>query len=262
MSPPRHAPPPAQQNNSLIRGIECLQTLISRRQPIGSSEMARRLHIQQSTASRLLGTLACIGMAERGADGKYRPGPGVHVLAAQSLRGSPLLAVGLPHLEALRRAFSVVSLGVLWGHQVCYLYHARPEVDSPLGSHQLAAAHNSSIGIWCASRLASDALEEIGRALQHEKKTSTEPFEEAVASARRTGHAQLSFGGRITSLAVGVGDPDVAALAVSGRFKPEMIPVHLEKIRAAAAAITAGLLRSVAVPTAIPEDYLPAPRPS
>ena len=55
---------------------------------------------------------------------RYAPGPGLHVLAAMSLRGSRLLTRALPHLRDLMAAEPEcrIALGVLWRSHVCYLF--------------------------------------------------------------------------------------------------------------------------------------------
>src|SRR5450432_664771 len=109
---------PAQPNQSLANGIACLQALTAAEDAIGSRELARRLGLEPTLANRLLGTLAELGLAERTPERKYRPGPGIHVLAAQSLRGSGLLQAALPVIRGLLDEGLAVALGVLWRSDV------------------------------------------------------------------------------------------------------------------------------------------------
>lgn len=190
---------PAQPNLSLIDGLGCLQELVAADAPLGSRELARRLGLEPTRVNRLLGTLAQIGLAEQDANRRYRPGPGVHVLAAQSLRGSPLLRAALPEIRALDAGGRNVALGVLWRDQVCYLYHGDPRrpLEAGISSHALYPADQSSIGAVLRAPLA--------------------PADDAAAAAvRAQGFALLRPGRGDASLAVPVGSPPIAGLALTG----------------------------------------------
>ncbi|RRQ95553.1 transcriptional regulator, partial [Enterococcus faecalis] len=93
----------AQPNQSLIDGINTLQALASSPEPIGCRELARQLDSDPTKINRLLTTLAYLGIARQTANRKYTAGPGMHVLAAQSLFASGLIRRALPELEQLRR---------------------------------------------------------------------------------------------------------------------------------------------------------------
>ena len=124
----------AQPNKSLIDGITTLQALATSPDPVGSRELARRLDIDPVKVNRLLKTLAYLGIARQTADRKYTAGPGMHVLAAQSLFASGLIRHALPVLENLRRFGHTVALGVLWQDNVSYLFHAPPGIEASRGS--------------------------------------------------------------------------------------------------------------------------------
>ena len=115
---------PAQPNRSLIDGLACLQALAGTSGAVGCRELGRRLGLETTRVNRLLKTLAALGLAAQGQDRKYRPGPGIHVLAAQALFGSGLLRRAIDPLEDLHRFGLTVALGVLWRDHVAYLYHA------------------------------------------------------------------------------------------------------------------------------------------
>ena len=145
MKPPLNAQP----NQSLIDGIATLQALAMSPEPIGSRELARQLGIDSTKVNRLLKTLAYLGIARQTANRKYTAGPGMHVLAAQSLFASGLIRRALPVLEGLRRFGHTVALGVLWGDSVSYLFHAPPGIEASrgLGRIGLLPATTSGIGI-------------------------------------------------------------------------------------------------------------------
>lgn len=139
---------PAQPNQSLADGIALLGLLCTR-DGLGSREAARLLGWESTRANRLLGTLRDLGLAAQDAQRRYRPGAGVHILAAHCLRGSGLLAAALPILRRLGGKGLGVALGVLWNGEVSYLIHApagKP-VEQGLSGQALFPAESSSIGL-------------------------------------------------------------------------------------------------------------------
>jgi DNA-binding IclR family transcriptional regulator len=200
---------PAQPNLSLQCGIDCLLALASAEQPVGSREMARRLGEEHTRVNRLLGTLAHLGLAERTADRKYTPGPGVHLLAAMSLRGSKLLKTALPHIrDLMERTRERIALGVLWRDHVCYLFHGGPDepMEAAIAPETLCPATQSSIGMVLLGKFTGD------------------------------GYAVGPPG----SLAVPVGDPAIAALAVSGKVAKNQVNTLVKELRITAERISQG----------------------
>jgi hypothetical protein len=195
---------PAQPNLSLGRGFAVLGALCAAGIPVGSRELARRLGDEATRVNRMLGTLRDLGLVEQDAQRRYRPGPGVHILAAQCLRGSGLLAAALPELQALIRPDRGVALGVLWQGQVSYLVHAspgRPLVEG-ISGHAIFASDQSSIGM---------VLEACGGVAAPRNPPGL------LAAIRRRGWSELP-GAQGGSLAVaipgeGAGAPPVAGLA-------------------------------------------------
>lgn len=215
----------AQPNQSLGRGLEVLHALCGAEGPIGSRELSRRLGMEHTRVNRLLGTMAALGLAERTADRRYRPGPAVHVLAASSLRSSGLLQAALPVIRELHAEGFGAALGVLWRDQVCYLYHGRPNqpLERGLAGHQLFPAAWSSIGtVLCAQ---------------------TDP---ALATVKEQGWAwvvpprnpELPSSPPGGSMAAPVGTPVVAALAIIPADKSNPAQ-YAPRLLQAAAAITA-----------------------
>lgn len=230
---------PAQPNQSLIDGLRVLQTLVGDSRPVGSREMAHRLDLEHTRVNRLLGTLAVLGLAEQTPDRKYAPGPGIHVLAAQSLQGSNLLGAALPHLERLRAPDLTVALGVRWQGQVCFLYHARPgmRVEEAIGTHQLETVGHSSIGVLLLAQ-ESEPVEQdraVPGANVGEDSTMPQlPLAQSVAAARKHGYGRLTYPSGDISVAVGVGTPPIAGIAAAGKFAEERIPEIVHRLRAAA----------------------------
>ncbi len=207
---------PAQPNQSLQDGIACLQTLVTIGRPVGCRELARMLGMDHTRTNRLLGTLAYLELADQTSDRKYIPGPGLHLLAALSLRGSHLLTCALPVIRELQEETgATVAMGVIWHDKVCYYYHgnAGSRVEASIAEHKLFPVEDSSLGLIL---LAHKTDEEIREALSHRPVDEAQPDMDEllrhVRAARRTGYALHPSR---TSVAVTVGEPPVAALAVA-----------------------------------------------
>ena len=171
----------AQPNQSVGHALSCLVALTDAGGPVGSREVARRLGMEHTRVNRLLGTLAELGLAERDTKRKYRPGPGIHGLAAGAMRGSGLLQAALPEIRTLHAAGFGVALGLLWAGRVVYLYHGHPQ--HPLEDN--LAAHDS----W-------------------------DPQQSSIGQVLTQGLPQAAIPG---SLAVPIGAPPIAGLALLGR---------------------------------------------
>ena len=146
----------AQPNQSVGNALACLVALTDADGAVGSRELARRLGFEHTRVNRLLGTLAELGLAERTADRKYRPGAGIHGLAAGAMRSSGLLQAALPEIRALHDAGFGVALGLLWFGRVVYLYHGNPQrpLEENIAAHAPWDPQDSSIGKVLTARAA------------------------------------------------------------------------------------------------------------
>ncbi|MFF9144946.1 IclR family transcriptional regulator [Streptomyces sp. NPDC014861] len=234
---------PAQPNRSLIDGLACLQALASHAAPIGSRELGRMLGMKPTRVNRLLKTLAYVGLARQDAHRKYLPGPGIHVLAAQSLRGSGLIRRALGPLESLFDLGHQAAMGVLWEDQVRYLYHSGPG-ESPgagLGREPLYPAAASGRGQVLLARLDDDALrglydESTGRhpVAPPRHPVDVDELSKTLDTVRGRGHAlvrTLKPAGHRT-LAVALDGSDTAAIGVSGCFADGDVPGLLSRLEA------------------------------
>jgi DNA-binding IclR family transcriptional regulator len=217
---------PAQPNQSLIDGLACLQALAVSDGPVGCRELARQLGLETTRVNRLLGTLSFLGLAEQDAARRYHPGPGMHVLSAQALKGSRLLQRALPVLETLRRPGFTVALGVLWRDQVCYLFHGKP--GRPLAEgvfhFDLFPAEQSAIGLTLlAAQKKPLGLSAATRRL--------------LPGIRAAGHCFLARPTADNALAVPIGSPASAALALAGPITARSTAPLLTELHAAAARI-------------------------
>lgn len=235
--------PPAQPNNSLINGIECLQRVVNASEAIGSREVARRMGLAHTRVNRLLGTLAHMGLLERNSERKYRPGPALHALAAQSMMASRLLPSALPTLLKLRGDGYTVALGTLWDGKVCFLFHERPwqSVEEGILRHDLWPAQLTSLGVALLARQDGDLRNlETASPEASARLLPGHEVERTVAFARKHGYAVLRFVGDVTSIGVAIGDPPIAGLAVSGHhLGQEFIPQIAQRLHVVAKEILA-----------------------
>ncbi|MCD4825732.1 MAG: transcriptional regulator [Phycisphaerae bacterium] len=223
---------PAQPNQSLQYGTECLLQLVSAGRPIGSREMARELKREHTHVNRLLGTLAYLGLAERTSDRKYIVGPGIHVLSAMSLRGSHLLTSALPRIRTLiEKTGMIVALGVLWRRQVCYLYHGGPEksMEAAIVGSDLYPAERSSIGMIMLAQRTKEYVKSLYQ--EQEKDMGGEINVNALLQQLLEVRTQGYGLNDNTSLAVAIGSPPMAALAVAtDMITKEEIPLLVKQL--------------------------------
>ncbi len=225
------AKPNAQPNQSLIDGIATLQALASSSEPVGCRELARRLDINATKVNRLLKTLAYLGIARQTADRKYTAGPGMHVLAAQSLFASGLIRRALPALESLRRFGHTVAMGVLWNDNVSYLFHAPPGIEASrgLGRIGLLPATTSGIGMVLLSQLTDDEVRELYQ--DRDIPMFPQGVETLIAKLHETraqGYARVHVADDRDHhiVAIAMGEPVHAGIGMSG-WIPESATVDL-----------------------------------
>lgn len=214
-------------NHGLVGGIQCLLALVAADRPIGSRELAREMGMDLTRTNRLLGTLAYLGLAQRTPARKYYAGSGLHVLSAMSLHASRLLRVAMPSVEELsRHTGHVIALGVRWGANVCYLVHGKADesLTASIGGNSLFPAEKSSIGkVLLAER--SDS--EIRELYPDADEGLTEALIQELHRVRGQG---VAFG--VTgSVAVPVGLPPIAGLAVSDVKGPKTAPSLIADLR-------------------------------
>ena len=229
----------AQPNKSLIDGIATLQALATSPDPVGGRELARRLNLDPVKVNRLLKTLAYLGIARQTADRKYTAGPGMHVLAAQSLFASGLIRNALPVLEGLRRFGHTVALGVLWKDSVSYLFHAPPGIEASqgLGRIGLLPATTSGIGIALLSEYDDAEVCQLyqGREIPQFPQ-GIDHLLAKLKEVRKRGFARVHVADSRDHhvIAVSTGDPAHAGVAMSGRIPDAATMPLIEALRAAA----------------------------
>jgi DNA-binding IclR family transcriptional regulator len=232
---------PAQPNQSLIDGLACLSALAVHREGVGSRQLARELGLNVMRVNRLLKTLAATKLARQLPDRRYTAGAAMHVLSVQSLFSSNLLRRTLDAVPRLPHQTHGVALGVLWQDRVCYLFHAPPGTDpaSAIGRHALFPAFESSIGL---ALLSHEPLARVRKLFSAQASTSNQTWprlRDTLTRARRQGWAWVVQNGKRPSgsLAVPVGEPPYAALALTGVLSASERDAVLPAMRQVAAQI-------------------------
>lgn len=211
-----------QGNRSVVEGLEILLGVAQAGGGVGVRELGRRLGLTPTRVQRYLATYAVLGMVERLAGGRYRVGPGIHTLSAIAQTASGLAGRAMRHLPGLGGRGHIVALGVLWRGTVSYLYFRQGrggEVAEALGRAEGYPAEESSIGILLMALGGMEAEGEIG---------------ERLARVRRQGYACVLQPSGETSIAVAVGVPVVAGLAISGQIGEGEVAGLVEQLRATA----------------------------
>ncbi|MDU7197282.1 IclR family transcriptional regulator [Phytobacter diazotrophicus] len=204
----------SQPNQSLIDGIRCLQYLVSSGRAIGCRELARLMGINTTRVNRLLMTMASIGLTMQDEQRRYLPGPGIHALAAQAIRGSALFSQALPLLESYAPKDIVVAMGVLWEDQVIYIYHSEPgsQMSQALAGFHMLPAWQSVIGM---SLLAAESDEELQKRFVDEQWQQLAPH---IAQQREFGRVVWHHDDGEVSMAKPLGAHS-AALAFAGMWQ-------------------------------------------
>lgn len=220
----------------------------------GVTELARRLGLHKSTASRLLATLQKRGLVEQDEEsGKYRLGLIVIRLAERAERTLDLRAIAQVELERLaRETHETVGLGVLDGDHVLFVAQADGPSLIAVGdwTGRSSALHANASGKVLLAGLAEREVMRIVRrgltGFTDRTLTALEPLLEDLARVRRRGWAttigELEPG--LNAIAVPVHDARgqvIAALELWGpgfRLAPRRFTELADQARAAASAIT------------------------
>jgi DNA-binding IclR family transcriptional regulator len=219
-----------QLNQSLIDGINLLQALSVSEKPSGVRELARYLELDANRVSRLLRTLAYLGLARQTNDRKYTTGSSMHVLAAQSLFASQAITNVISSLEGLFDFNLVVAYGVLWKDKVTYLFHALPGMSTgeALGRLGHFPATASGVGLSLLSALSDDEINTIyaDKPIPYFN-NDLDALLSILSNIREQGYARVNTkyqthisNGSVT-IAVNVGDPAYGGVALSGQISEQ-----------------------------------------
>ena len=223
----------------------------------GVTELARRLGLHKSTASRLLATLERRGLVEQDEEsGKYRLGLVVIRLAERAERTLDLRGIAMPELERLARLTrETTGLGALDGDQLMTLAQADGPNLIAVGdwTGRATPLHCVASGKVLLAALAEREVLRIVRkglpAYTERTVTELEPLLEELARVRRRGFAtalgEYELG--LNAVAAPVHDARgavIAAVDIWGpafRLTPRRIPELAAQAREAAAAISVRL---------------------
>jgi DNA-binding IclR family transcriptional regulator len=217
---------PTQQIDGLIDGIAVLQELAASKTPIPGVELAARLNLTPTRISRILKTFAYLGFTHCNSSRKYTIGPAMHVMAAQSMAASGLLRRAFEYLELLSDDYVTVALAVLWKRKVYYLFHKAGNVKpfEGIGSNLLYNAEISSPGMALLAEYSDEMLREIFSESEYSELRSR------IKDVRREGFALIEREEHY-SVAIAIGSPGYAALAVTVPKSTEMLEKAVAQLR-------------------------------
>lgn len=230
----------AQPNQSIIDGFTCLQALAAASQPVAMSQLARELGIEPTRMNRILKTLAYVGLAMQTANRKYTCGPGIHVLAAQSLFASGLLHRALPELNALRQQVGLgVAMGMLWHDRVSYLYHASLQSpENPIARVGSFPATKSGIGMALLAAQSDESIRQVYGSMAeiHGPYENLEALLTQIQQIRSDGYAFIQSGtiAPTYTMAVTVGSPAYCAIGVADLSASDDLVTCLQLLRTTA----------------------------
>jgi DNA-binding IclR family transcriptional regulator len=223
----------------------------------GVTELARRLGLHKSTASRLLATLERRGLVEQDEEtGKYRLGLVVIRLAERAERTLDLRSIAMPELERLARVtHETTGVGVTDGDQLLTVAQADGPNLVPMPDWTGRCVPLNSVAggkVLLASLPEREVMRLVRRGLTRftdQTITDLEPLLEELARVRRRGYAAAfgEFEPTLNGVAAPVHDARgtvIAAVAVWGpafRVTPRRIPELVQQVRESAAAVSVRL---------------------
>ncbi|MCH8475028.1 MAG: helix-turn-helix domain-containing protein [Opitutales bacterium] len=225
---------PAQPNRSLIEGLEVLLAVAQSKEPVRVRQLGRELGMTPTRVQRFLGTLRHLGMVDQHPDRRYGVGSGIHALSAFALSASGLAQQAMRVLPQLDDLEMIVALGVLWRNTVNYFYFNLPGVTAShaLGKTDGYPARDSSIGLLLLAQKPPEFVAEFFPD-EHEELL---PLLRVIA---QRGYALITRPEGEASLAVPIGNPPIAGLAVSGQLRDDTFDKVLKRLRETAAQISA-----------------------
>jgi DNA-binding IclR family transcriptional regulator len=134
---------------SVARALALLEELSHSENGLSVNELARRIGVHASTASRLLGTLESAGMVEREGQGPYRLGVGLLMLGERVLSRLDLGALARPVLvELMARTGETATLSLPGGHEAITVdsVPSRSSVVSMARLGRPSVSHATAVG--------------------------------------------------------------------------------------------------------------------
>jgi len=203
----QHKPNAARPVASVARALALLEALRESEQDLGVNELARRIGVSPSTASRLLATLEGAGMVQRDEQGPFRLGLGLVTLADRVLARLDLRALARPVLvELMERTGETATLSVP-GEREAITVDSVPSQSSVVSMARLgrpSVAHATAVGkVMLAFGGGALPRERDLKALTERTITDRAQLAAEVLAVRQRGYGTV-FGER---------EPDVNAIA-------------------------------------------------
>lgn len=250
--------PPVTLDASAVRSVDRAASLLlalgDTHGEAGVTELARRLGLHKSTASRLLATLEKRGLVEQDEEtGKYRLGIVVIRLAEHAERTLDLRAIAMPELDRLARAtHETTGLGVLDGDRMVTVAQADGPNLVAVGdwTGRGVPPHSVAAGkVLLASLPEREVVRLVRRGLERftdRTIADLEPLLEELARVRRRGYA-IAFGEydpALNAVAAPVHDARGAVIAAVDVWGPAFrvtagrVPELVRQARETAAAVS------------------------
>ncbi|HTU78084.1 MAG TPA: IclR family transcriptional regulator [Solirubrobacteraceae bacterium] len=215
---------------SVARALSLLEALRESERDVGVNELARKIGVSPSTASRLLATLEGAGLVQREEGGPFRLGMGLVSLADRVLARLDLRALARPVLEALMERTGETATLSVPGEREAITVDSVPSRASVVSMARLgrpSVAHATAVGkVMLAfggkgGRVSLPREREL-RPLTERTITDRAKLAEEVLAARRRGYATV-FGERevdVNAIAAPVFDRTGALAAILGLQAP------------------------------------------
>jgi DNA-binding IclR family transcriptional regulator len=215
---------------SVARALALLEELRESERDLGVNELARRIGVSPSTASRLLATLESAGMVQRDEQGPFRLGLGLVTLADRVLARLDLRALARPVLvELMKRTGETATLSVP-GEREAITVDSVPSQSSVVSMARLgrpSVAHATAVGKVMLAFGGEDGRVSLPRerdlkALTERTITDRVQLAAEVQSVRRRGYGTV-FGERemdVNAIAAPVFDRAGALAAILGLQGP------------------------------------------
>lgn len=191
----------------MARALALLDELAASDAGLGVSELARRLGVNASTASRLLATLEHDGFVARDPGGPYRLGLKLVTLADRALARLDIRELARPSLEQLVAETGETATLSVPGEHTAVTVEFVPSASSVSSVARLgrpSVAHATAAGKVVLA-FAPDPLAAASELVRYTDRTITDPdaLARELRAVRERGYAE----------AVGEREPDLAALA-------------------------------------------------
>ncbi len=199
--------PRARPVASVARALALLEALRDSDRDLGVNELARRIGVSPSTASRLLATLEHAGLVQRDEHGPFRLGLGLVTLADRVLSRLDLRALARPVLVALMERTGETATLSVPGEREAITVDSVPSRSSVVSMARLgrpSVAHATAVGkVMLAFGGSPLPRERDLRALTERTITDRSKLAAEVGAVRERGYGTV-FGER---------EPDVNAIA-------------------------------------------------